>query len=365
MYFTKIENHEQQPQQLTIAAALQNTALLEQEPIIKTTYNTVKFDELKPSLRAWIEHKVDRWHDYCTTALTEYKDTDMSTCYMHFEIPKPDGGKRPIDAPQPYLKGTLSTIKNTLSCMGIYPHNCAYAYVRGRGTADVWELHNARKNTHYLHLDMHNFFGSCTTEFIDNALTEIPFFRILKDKYPDDFANLIHIATLRGALPQGSPLSPWLTNQIMVAYDYQIMQICIRRGICYSRYADDMIFSAKSRFGNQFIGLIREVFQDTPLTLNDEKTHFSTVYGKNFHLGAMLNKDFNITIGHKKKEVFRATLVEFIKNGNTWTKQEVQQFQGVLQYYAKIEPEYFQNLLTKYNRKFNIDITSTLKERLR
>ena len=290
--------------------------------------------------------------------LQPYEDMDMSTCYTHFTIPKASGGERPIDAPNTDLKNTLTNIRITLAQAGILAHTAAYAYVPGRCAKDAVIRHQKTEHKYYLKLDLHNFFGSCTKDFIKDRLKKICYFYLMPDEFID---KLLHIAMLNGSLPQGSPLSPWLTNQIMLPFDFELTNWCKKHNITYTRYADDMLFSANFNPQNLIEEKVTTSLENTPLTINTDKTHLTTTSGRNWNLGIMTNKDNNLTVGYRKKELARAMLTEFCKNHESWNAQQAQELLGIFAYLSSIEPEYFQNLLTKYSNKFNVDITTELK----
>ena len=172
----------------------------------------------------------------------------------------------------------------------------------------------------------------------------------------------IHFCTLKDVLPQGTPLSPFLTNAIMIPIDYEISKTVYEHHGCYTRYADDILISTTSPNAcNHMKQVVLENLTDTPLTLNEAKTRINSINGKNFNLGLMLNKDRNITIGYKKKEQFRARLSQFCWLHATYSYQEATELMGLLSYYKQIEPDYFRKLLTKYQSKYRIDIEQTLK----
>ena len=51
--------------------------------------------------------------------------------------------------------------------------------------------------------------------------------------------------TLNG-LPQGAPTSPVISDMVAHAMDLEIMAFCEKKGILYTRYADDMSFSPQN-----------------------------------------------------------------------------------------------------------------------
>lgn len=309
-------------------------------------------------------NRINNARRFINTVCARYVDQDMATQYASFRIPKHSGGFRQIDAPNPILKTDLARIKDVLEGTGILAHTAAYAYVPGRCAKNSIERHQKRKHTWYLKLDLHNFFGSCTQEFILQQLNQILIFNTLGDECLN---NLTKIAMLNGGLPQGSPLSPWLTNQIMLPIDYEISTYCKQHNVTYTRYADDMLFSTTSKafLQNNVISKMQEILQNTPLRLNTEKTKISSIYGQNWNLGLMVNKDNKITVGTKKKERFRACLHDFAQNNENWSKTQTQEFLGTMEYFHSIEPEYFGNLLTRYNEKFNMDIRATAQNKVK
>ena len=101
-------------------------------------------------------------------------------------------------------------------------------------------------------------------------------------------------------------------------------------------------------------------------TIKKEKTRFGSIKGANWNLGLMLNKDHNITIGHRKKKLFKAMLNNFIQenlltNNQPWSIMDIQHLAGLYSYYNRIEPEYINYIIQQYNNKYNVDIASALK----
>ena len=71
---------------------------------------------------------------------------------------------------------------------------------------------------------------------------------------PDDVASLIaDICTVDGALPIGAPTSPVLSNIVSRRLDRDLLALSKRFHLRYTRYADDLTFSArKPHFPTEF-----------------------------------------------------------------------------------------------------------------
>ena len=93
--------------------------------------------------------------------------------------------------------------------------------------------------------------------------------------------------------------------------------------------------------------------------LNAEKTRLGNIAGRNWNLGLMLNKDNNITVGKKNKDVMRATLYQMamkIKNREPVGPEATSKFVGLYNYYRYIEPEYFDKITSRIVSKTGVDL---------
>jgi hypothetical protein len=181
-------------------------------------------------------------------------------------------------------------------------------------------------------------------------------------------ASTILICLLNGGLPQGSPISPMLTNLIMIPIDHAIAVALRHEGhYVYTRYADDLLISSQYSFDKQRVqGLVEDaIFRfQAPLVLNESKTRYGSRSGSNWNLGLMLNKDNEITVGHKKKKYLKAMLDNYMttkRSGENWSLNDVQALRGLLSYYTMVEPLYTTHLLDAVSSKFGIDILGSIK----
>lgn len=303
------------------------------------------------------------------TILKEFADTKENE-YYEFQIPKKSGGLRTIDAPSPNFKKALSMVKdifeNEIKCL---PHKAAYAYIKNTSIYDAITQHQKNQSNWYLKIDLKNFFPSCSPELIFKQLIQLYPFYYLTDSRKQMLKEIINICCLRNGLPQGTPMSPLLTNLLMVPYDYAIYKLLTRgtgEHFVYTRYADDILISSKKAFNWQ---KLQESLEEilAPFTINKTKTRYGSRAGSNWNLGLMLNKDNNITIGHVKKKTLNAMLNNLLKdyaNNKKWPKEDIYVLQGKLGQLYYIEPEYFNYILNKYETKYNISYKQILKNEL-
>lgn len=341
--------------------SLENVPIYDRD--VTYTHRTIKTTAIRPEYLEYLNRKNTIFNARFATRLASYRGQDMQQHYETFTIPKHSGGWRTINAPKEELKELQRDIKDYLENAGVNPHTAAYAYVKHRSAKDAITQHQRTEHTCYLKLDFSDFFGSCNKETITRSLIQIPFFACMPIQTLND---LLHVAMLNGGLPQGTPLSPWLTNQIMLPYDFEIAKACNKRAITYTRYADDMLFSADNKTAlHAAIKIVKDAIANTNLKINNDKTRISTIYGKNWNLGLMTNKDNEITVGWRNKERARATLHNFILDPNTTTPQQASEILGKWQYYHQIEPEYFDNLLSKYSAQAGYNIKDALIKRIK
>lgn len=341
--------------------SLENVPIYDRD--VTYTHRTIKTNAIRPEYLEYINRKNTVFNERFATKLASYRGQNMQQHYETFTIPKHSGGWRTINAPKEELKELQRDIKDYLENAGVHPHAAAYAYVKHRSAKDAVIRHQRTEHTCYLKLDFSDFFGSCNKQTIIRSLTQIPFFACMSVQTLND---MLHIAMLNNGLPQGTPLSPWLTNQIMLPYDFEIAKACNSRAITYTRYADDMLFSADNKTALQAaIRGVKETIAGTNLKINNDKTRISTIYGKNWNLGLMTNKDNEITVGWRNKERARATLHNFILAPNSITPQQASEILGKWQYYHQIEPEYFDNLLSKYSAQAGYNIKDALIKRIK
>lgn len=302
---------------------------------------------------------------------------DKTKLYYTFYIPKSSGGFRRIDAPCDNLMNALRELKNIFfNEFGALYHTAAYAYIPGRSALDCMKRHQENQSKWFFKADMKGFFNNTTERFVLNQFSMIfPFCEIVK--FPGGRTELkkaLSLAFLNGVLPQGTPISPMITNIMMIPLDHKLAGILRdynNQRFIYTRYADDIQISSKYTFSKDEIeSLLRQVLSlfNAPFTLNNEKTRYGSANGHNFNLGIMLNKDNQLTIGYKKKRQFRVALASYVKdkkNGVDWELEDIQILNGQRAYYLMVEETPIRALIESLNQKYGVNIPKMIHDDLR
>lgn len=156
--------------------------------------------------------------------------------YHTFTLPKKSGGTRTITAPSPELKKLQRTILRKL--LGkLKAHPCATGFEKGHSILTNAQPH-AKKEVVFK-LDLEGFFPATSAARVRDYFAAIGW-----DKAAAE--TLTKLCTYNGALPQGAPTSPRLSNLLNVRFDARLAALAAGYGMSYSRYADDITLSGNA-----------------------------------------------------------------------------------------------------------------------
>lgn len=308
---------------------------------------------------------------------TELRNEDRHSLYKEFYVPKKTGGLRKIDAPNDELMNALRELKQIFEddCHALY-HTSAFAYIKNRCTVDCVKRHQQNESKWFGKYDLSNFFGSTTLGFVMSMFSMVfPFSEIVKiSNGRNELETALSLAFLDGGLPQGTPISPSITNIMMIPVDYTLankLRNYNGQRFVYTRYADDFHISSKYTFQYREV---EKMIQETlagfhaPFQINKTKTRYGSSAGRNWMLGVMLNKDNNVTVGYQNKKRFQRMLENFImdsKNNIPWAVSDVQVMEGLRSYYKMVEGETIDRILQHVNLKFSVRVEDMIKDALK
>jgi retron-type reverse transcriptase len=205
--------------------------------------------------------------------------------YVRFTVPKKSGGVRELSAPHKSLAAAQRWIFQNI-LQGLPLHPAAHGFVRGRSICTNAAPHVGR---HMLvNADLKDFFPTITFHRVRGAFEHLGYspavatiFALLCTESPrravEYAGRTFHVATGPRALPQGACTSPSLSNLICRRLDSRLAGIAAKLGWQYTRYADDLSFSAaadaepEKKIG-YLLARIRHIAQDEGFQVNESKT---------------------------------------------------------------------------------------------
>lgn len=274
--------------------------------------------------------------------------------FYSFNIPKSSGGYRLIEAPHDETMEDYRRIKNILELkVKILPHDAAWAYVQQRDIRGSLQIHQANQSKWFLKIDLKDFFGSFNEKSIELLLSRVHPLQF----FPEFVERLSQFAVYNDHLPQGTPLSPYLTNVMMIPFDHKVTQICAAAGMVYTRYADDILISSQNYFN--FTNITTTIEEEAieklnyPFSINRKKTRYGSINGKNWNLGLMLNQNNEITVGHEKKRELKTIIHKTFHNELQPNDDSIV---GLFSYVKHIEPTYYEFLDNWTIKKYGLMI---------
>jgi retron-type reverse transcriptase len=207
-------------------------------------------------------------------------------------------------------------------------------------------------NRFLLKLDFRDFFHSITANDLEAFLTG----RENVDLSPEDIVRLKKILFWnqrregRLIMSIGAPSSPMLSNILMYEFDKKVQTFCTKKKVKYSRYADDLTFSANRpnvlREVEVQVAEICKGMEHPQLTLNTEKTVHASRGGARRVTGLVLANSGEVSLGHDRKRLIRAQVHHFL--GGKLSPDEAVKLRGMLAFVNSAEPAFLQNLRNHY-----------------
>ncbi len=298
------------------------------------------------------------------------RKTSRINHYKRFYMPKKTGGKRLISAPMPRLKNVQHAILETI-LEKVMPHDAGHGFIKTKSILTNAAPH--LKQDVVINLDFKDFFPTIHYKRVKGLFRKLGYSEQIATVLglictePDvDSITLDNteyfVAGDKRHLPQGAPTSPAITNIICRKLDARLKGAASKHGYNYTRYADDLTFSAIGTPAENFQKLlwqIRQIVGDEGFELHPDKLRVMRKGVRQEVTGIIVND----TPGIDKKELkrFRALIFQIEKDGpegKHWNNSPnlLASIKGYANYVAMVKPEQgkvlverVNKILTKYN----------------
>ncbi|WP_198174307.1 retron St85 family RNA-directed DNA polymerase [Mesorhizobium xinjiangense] len=268
--------------------------------------------------------------------------------YKTYQIPKRSGGSRTISQPAREVKVLQRALSDVL--LRVLPvHEAATAYRPEMSIKDNALRHAG--DGPILKMDFKDFFPSikprdwtlycketgALTDPVDVRQTALLLFQRPKGS-----------AVMRLAI--GAPSSPFVSNALLYEFDKRIAAEVARDHVTYTRYADDLTFSAP-RTG--YLVNVEKMVRTTlagleypKLLINGQKTtRITRKYGRRV-TGLTLTNDGRVSIGHERKRILHAQVHSATKD--LLDNDQIAELKGMLGFVNSVEPQFLDVLRRRY-----------------
>ena len=243
--------------------------------------------------------------------------------------------KRWIEAPDSELKATQRWLLDNW-LYHLPPTGFAHGFVPGRSILTNAAEHVGRRWV--VTADVRDFFPSITATRIATCLAELE----LEDA---DRSAVVQLVTRRGRLPQGAPTSPHLANLVARTLDLRLSGLARQHDWTYTRYADDLTFSAGSPDSpdtgmppHELLWAIERIVSDEDFQLAADKTHVMPHHQRQTVTGLVVNR--RVALPKPRRRMLRAMLHRLETAGpEALDLRQLQVAQGHLALSRLIDPD--------------------------
>ncbi len=225
--------------------------------------------------------------------------------YVYFKIPKRTGGSRLIAAPHENLKRAQDWILTNI-LEKVPPEKSAHGFVKKRSIVTNASPHKRQRLV--VNIDLESFFPSITfprvrglfqsfgyspavSTILALLCTEAPRMRTEWE------GKTQYVAASERCLPQGASTSPAISNLVCRKLDRRLSGLCRRRGWLFTRYADDLTFSASREREGQlpvFLASVRHILDEEGFRMNPRKFRIERRSSRQTVTGLVVNDKVSV-----------------------------------------------------------------------
>jgi hypothetical protein len=285
-----------------------------------------------------------------------YKMPNVEKRYETFTIPKKNGGSRIINSPNEKLKLLQRRLANLLyDCYDEIAKNrkgtVGVSHGFRKGYSIFTNSLNHCKKRYVFNVDLKDFFPS-----INFGRVRGFFINDKKFKLNEKIATIIaQIACFENQLPQGSPVSPIISNLIGNILDVKMLKLSKEAKCYYSRYADDLTFSTNNKqfpnsiaFENDTQWIIGEklktLIENSGFKINETKLAMQYKNSRQTCVGLVINRKVNIKQEYYRK--IRAMCNNLFRYNTFYINKDdegnsIAQLEGMLNFVYWIKQHYY------------------------
>jgi len=222
-------------------------------------------------------------------------ETLLDPRYTQYSVPKSKDKFVKLAVPGIRIREIQRMLLPYLNVMNFYlGSSSSYAFMPSldKGMKPRNIIENARQHCgkkFVMNIDFSHFFATITYERIKKLFSQMPF------KFTEAVASVLTgIVCFEEKLPIGACTSPAISNLVCVEMDVELEIISYKERIIYTRYADDLTFSANRIFPSEFLKKVDTVIDSYGFILNESKFKIRNNKQKQVVTGIKVNEKPNL-----------------------------------------------------------------------
>ena len=240
-----------------------------------------------------------------------HRERERQPHYVTFSIPKRSGGKRLIMAPKRRLKAIQRKLL-ALLVEKLPVSDQAHAFRRGRSIRTGAEPHVGKRFV--LKLDLKDFFPTVTVARVRGLLiaygygfpvaTSLAVLMTEAERQPVEVdGQVFHVPVGPRHCVQGAPTSPGLCNALLLRLDHRLAGFSKKRGLHYTRYADDLSFSGDldRNAAGKFCSVVERIVSEEGFVINGDKTRWMGQGGRQTVTGVVVNRALGLSRQERRR----------------------------------------------------------------
>lgn len=256
--------------------------------------------------------------------LTFHEEATERPHYVYFQVPKRSGGMRKLSAPHRKLAACQKWILHNV-LEKLPPTSVAHGFVKGRSTVTHASGHVGKAVV--VNLDLEDFFPTITFPRVRGLFQRVGYspavatlLALLTTECPRTEVTYdgvrYFVATGDRALPQGACTSPAISNLVSTRLDKRLDGYASASGLRYTRYADDLTFSASTldaKLIGRVLARVRHLVEEEGFRINVKKGRALRAAGRQDVTGIVVNKKLGVPRDEVRR--LRALLHQASKTG--------------------------------------------------
>lgn len=262
---------------------------------------------------AHLAHETGATYSYLREVVSRTRDP-----YRSIAVPKATGGLRPISAPEPILMDVQRWILDHILDR-LASHSASYAY---RKEVSIVQCASQHQGAQWMvKMDLHNFFGTVNEASVYRVFRSLGYRKLVAFELArittrlEGARNAHWLAQTAaipsysvagvGVLPQGGPTSGILANAAASRLDVFLQHLALSRQLTYTRYSDDLVFSARNAFrrdaAQSLVGEITGLIRKAGFIVHRGKTRIVPPGARKVVLGLLVDSTVRLLPEHRRR----------------------------------------------------------------